>query len=431
MRVTPWLFLAASLVGAWFTWNAFRPTGGGSRRSVLSFFAGWLTTELVVHHLAWQALMTVVFVAAGALEAWPGFVGLGVTLVSWAGLVRLWTGARGAEDVVEAALQEGLGVQYRDAILPDVGAALAPTIDWRQLLVPFPIRHPEVERLRDIPFARAGAVQLRLDVYRPRARRPGRPTLLQIHGGAWVMGSKNEQGIPLMVHLAARGWVCVAANYRLSPRATFPDHLVDVKRALAWIQTHGREYDADPDFVVVTGGSAGGHLAALAALTANDREYQPGFEDLDTSVRACVAFYGVYDFTDRHGAWRHQGLLRLLERRVMKVSRAAAPEAYEKASPLSRVHPGAPPFFVVHGALDTLVPVAEARHFRDALRTVAAAPVVYAEIPGAQHAFEIFPSLRSTFVIHGVERFLAWVYSAHRRERAAEAKRRAVPAGRR
>jgi acetyl esterase/lipase len=208
--------------------------------------------------------------------------------------------------------------------------------------------------------------------------------------------------------------VCVAANSRLSPRATFPDHLIDVKRAIAWIREHVAEYGGDPSFIVVTGGSAGGHLASLTALTANEPEYQPGFEAVDTRVDGCVAFYGVYDFTDRHRQYRNRGLTDVLERHVMKVPMAAAREAYERASPMSRVHPDAPPFFVIHGDSDTLVPVADARHFVEALRQHMREPVVYAEIPGAQHAFEIFPSLRTTFVVHGVERFLAHLYGRHR-----------------
>src|SRR3989442_2578192 len=103
---------------------------------------------------------------------------------------------------------------------------------------------------------------------------------------------------PLMLPLAAEGWVCVAANYRLSPRAAFPEHLIDCKLALRWVREHIESFGGDPDFVVVTGGSAGGHLAALVALTANAPEYQPGFEDTDTSVTACVPFYGVYDLVE-------------------------------------------------------------------------------------------------------------------------------------
>jgi acetyl esterase/lipase len=297
----------------------------------------------------------------------------------------------------------------------------APRVDWWQIALPFPMRHPEVERIADIEYHRPGALGLHLDVYRRRDRPAGCPTLLQIHGGGWMVGSKNEQGIPLMLHLAARGWVCVSVDYRLAPVATFPEPLVDVKRAIAWIRERGREYGANPDFLVVTGGSAGGHLCSLAALTANDPEYQPGFEEVDTSVRGCVAFYGVYDFTDRHGHYRNPGLAKLLQRWVMKQPLAHARDAFEKASPMSRVRADAPPFFVIHGDRDTLVPVAEARRFSEALRASASAPVVYAEIPGAQHAFEIFPSLRATFVVHGVERFLAWLYSAYLIERGESA----------
>jgi len=416
-RSLPWLYLALSLWGAWFTWNAHRPMGGASRRGVVSFFAGWLTGELALHHLAWQLLLTAVFAWAGALSAWPGWLGLGITLVSWAGLVRGLVIAARAETVVEQALVDGLGERYAEEIPTRAEGPLAPAIDWRRVLLPFPIRHPEVERVRDLVYTRVGERAIRLDVYRHRDHPTRCPTLLQIHGGAWILGSKNEQGIPLMLHLAARGWVCVSANYRLSPRATFPDPLLDLKQAIRWIRTHGPEYGADPGFLVVTGGSAGGHLAALVALTANAPEYQPGFEEVDTSVGACVAFYGVYDFTDRHGHYRNPGLARLLERRVMKAGLADAREAYEQASPMSRVRAGAPPFFVIHGDRDTLVPVDEARRFVAAFAGLSCGPVVYAEIPGAQHAFEIFPSLRTAFVIHGVERFLAYVYSQYVRAR--------------
>jgi len=413
--VAAWLFLAGSLWGAWFTWNAYRPIADRPRLAVLSFFAGWLTTELALHHLAWQGILTAGFIAVGALRHWPAWVGLAVTLASWVGLVGCLRTALATETVVEAALQAGLGPEYRSRIHSDLAAAtLAPRVDWRQILLPFPIRQPHVERIRNLRYARAAGQNLLLDVYRSTSRPTGCPVLLQVHGGAWVLGSKNEQGLPLMRHLAERGWVCVSADYRLSPAATFPDHLVDLKRAIAWIRAHIAEYGGDPSVLVVTGGSAGGHLASLLALTANEPAYQPGFETVDTSVTACVSFYGVYDFTNRFGLWRHDGLRDVLERQVMKASLEEAPEAYEAASPVARVHADAPPFFVVHGTHDTLVPVEEARRFCQILRAASRSPVVYAEIPGAQHAFEIFPSLRTTFVLHGVERFLAYVVSRRR-----------------
>jgi acetyl esterase/lipase len=216
-----------------------------------------------------------------------------------------------------------------------------------------------------------------------------------------------------MDQLARRGWVCVTANYRLSPHATFPDHLIDLKRALRWVKEHVAEYGGDPGFVLVTGGSAGGHLAALVALTQNDPRYQPGFEEVDTSVRGCVPFYGVYDFADRHGSWPHDGLRQFLGRQVMKGSLEEIPETWDEASPITRVSAEAPPFFVIHGQSDTLVPVGQAREFVKALREKSREPVVYAELPGAQHAFELFPSLRTLHTVNAVDRFASLLYGRY------------------
>ncbi len=173
-------------------------------------------------------------------------------------------------------------------------------------------------------------------------------------------------------------------------------------------------YGGDPDFVAVTGGSAGGHLSSLVALTANDPEYQPGFEDADTRVAACVPYYAVYDFTDRHRAQHHTGMREFLEERVMKGSIEEIREAYELASPIASVHADAPPFFVVHGSADSLASIGDARHFVAALREKSRAPVAFAELPGAQHAFELFASLRCLQTNAAVARFLGWVYSRYR-----------------
>ena len=161
---------------------------------------------------------------------------------------------------------------------------------------------------------------------------------MQIHGGGWVIGDKREQGLPLLNHMAAQGWVGFNVNYRLSPGVAFPDHLIDLKRGLTWIKEHADEYGIDPDFVCVTGGSAGGHLTALMGLTANDPAYQPGFESADTSVAAAVPFYGIYDFTDR-GAFGSDPEIfrRFLEPIVMKAFLADEPETVRGRLP------GAPP----------------------------------------------------------------------------------------
>jgi acetyl esterase/lipase len=413
----PVAFLIVSAIGLLFTVNAFRPL----RVEVLSlpaFFAGWLTSELPVHHLVWQMVATGLFIAGGALDDWLGLVGLGLTVVSWCGLVVLVVQASRAGAVVEAALRETLGDDYRAEMAPELCDDDDPVLRWQRLVLPIRTRDPEVEKVRDIDYAGQGRRSQRLDVYRNRSHPDGCPVFLYIHGGGWVIGDKREQGIPLMLQLASRGWVCVTANYALSPKATFPDHLVDVKRALAWVKEHIVEYGGDPGYVVISGGSAGGHLASLAALTPNRAEYQPGFEAADTTVQACVPFYGVYDFTNRDGI-RGRGMGKFLERTVMKSKLATARDAWERASPMDEVNQGAPPFLVVHGANDTLVPVAEARRFVQLLRAASDAPVVYAELPGAQHAFEIFRSVRTLHVVRATERWLAWAYGTRAGESPA------------
>ncbi|HEX5064827.1 MAG TPA: alpha/beta hydrolase [Myxococcota bacterium] len=412
-----WLFLAVSLWGAWFTYNALRPSWDSPRFAVVSFAAGWLTSELALHHILWQAVATAFFLYAGALAHWPGQLGLVITLASWAGLVLVQRQAHATDAVIESALVAALGPGYREQILPGLREKLVHHIDWARVWIPFPIRRNDVVVDVDIPFGREGGKHLELDVYRSAARPTGCPVLFQIHGGGWMIGDKREQALPLMNHMASAGWVCVTANYRLSPAATYPEHLIDCKRALAWIREHIHEYGGDPDLVVVTGGSAGGHLAALVALTQGDAEYQPGFEQVDTRVRGCVPFYGVYDFVNRSQTWRNDGLQGVLEERILKCSLEQSREAWDRASPVTHVSSDAPPFFVIHGDSDTLVPVPEAREFVKALREKSRAPVVYAELPGAQHAFEIFPSVRTIHTVNGVHRFLAWLESGWRRQR--------------
>lgn len=410
-----WTYLAVTLVGLWFTFQALRPTPLPHWRAIPSFFAGWLTNELVVHHFVWQLLATVGFVLAGALEHWPGWVGLAVALLQWGGNARLLQLALRARQTVEAALRDGLSADYR-ASLPAGGRSFD-DVRWRGLVVPFWFRHPDVVKERDLVFGHAGARDLTLDVYRHRDDdgRGARPVVLFVHGGGWVIGDKREQGIPLMLEMASRGWIGVNANYRLSPWARFPEHLVDVKRAIAWIRDHAGELGADPSFVAVAGGSAGGHLAALAALTPDRPELQPGFEDADVGVQACVPFYGVYDFTDRQGT-QPEGFVDFLERHVVQARAHREPERFALASPVDQVGPHAPPTFIVHGERDTLAPPPDAARFARLLRDEGSEPVVIAELPGAQHAFDVFPSVRTAITLCGVARFLTW---AHRREHPA------------
>ncbi len=415
----PWIYLAFSIWCAWFSANAHLPMKKRAKRATLSFAAGWLTTELALHHIAWQGIATAVFWTLGAFEAWPGWVGLGISGVSWAALLVAQTQAARAKAVCEEALSNAFGSDYFERIRPEYRKHLGHELDWKRLVRPFKIRRKGVERIRDLQYGRGGGLDLHLDIYRSIVPPQNGPVLFQIHGGGWMMGSKDEQALPLMNQLAEMGWVCVTVNYRLSPHATFPEHLIDCKRALAWVKENIAEYGGDPDFIAVTGGSAGGHLCALMGLTQNDPEYQPGFEQADTSVACCLPYYGVYDFANRSETHYNDGLTQVLETKIMKGAPHEIPESWDRASPVTRVNESTPPFFLVHGEKDTLVPVLEAREFSRVLGEKSPTPHGYAELPGAQHAFELFLSLRTARVNDASCRYLSLMHSEYLDRRAA------------
>ncbi len=246
----------------------------------------------------------------------------------------------------------------------------------------------------------------RLDVWARTDAGPRAPVLVEVHGGGWTSGDKALAASPMMAHLAERGWVCVTVNYRLGPAHRWPSMIVDVKRAIAWVKEHIAEHGGDPGFVTISGGSAGGHLASLAALTPNDPAFQPGFAGADTAVAAAVPLYGVHDFgVDEHG------LHHTLEKGVFGAPYA---DDWLRASPLHRAGPGAPPFLVLHGSADTIVAVGQSRRFVARLREVSRAPVLYAELPHAQHGFDAFPTARTGHVVRAVHRFLDDVHGRHR-----------------
>ncbi len=409
--------LARAVLPVGLTANALRPASFGQPVGGWAFTAGWHVSELPLLSLGLQVALTAGAVRGGRWRTTPGMVRLGAQAVSAAGLVSLQRSAAASKGVLEQALLAGLGPDYAGrateaGISPDEGPRINP---WAA--VPEWLSRGGRLRAEGISYGPAGK-RNRLDIWATEGIRPGdrAPVLVQVPGGAWVMGDTRHQAYPLMDRLRTAGWVCVPISYRLSPRATWPDHIVDVKRALAWVKANIADYGGDPDFVVITGGSAGGHLSSLAALTANEAEFQPGFEDADTSVAAAVPFYGVYDLLDWNGRGGPAGSVRHMERLVLKSSPTADRERWRRASPLYWAETrgaDAPPMMLLHGTNDSLVPVDGARRLARALRASSPRPVVYAELPRAQHAFDIYASLRTLYSVRAVEHFLAYVRAGH------------------
>ena len=346
-----WACLGVGVVALALCFSTLVPLRGAVG-SALSFLPSWIAGEAPLHLGAVVLAAILGCGLAGGFGRAPGLVGLAVGAIACCGFVAQFVSGVRSRRHFEAALAEAGEVPERWGWTAE---------DTRRVVAAIPIRPRSVERIRDISYAEDATRAQRLDVYRRAgsSSADSAPVLLYFHGGAWVLGDKREQGIPMLEHLAERGYVCVTANYALSPKARWPRHLLDCKLALWWVRNSIAEYGGDPNLVIVSGCSAGGHLAALVALTANEPEYQRGFEDEDTSVAGCIPLYGVYDFVDAERIG-NANLGPILERHVFE---QAGTEALAAASPISRVHDTAPPFFVVHGRNDVLVPVQAARAF--------------------------------------------------------------------
>ncbi|GAB4911515.1 alpha/beta hydrolase [Mycobacterium avium subsp. hominissuis] len=385
---------------------------------MLIFWFGWPASEVPGIYFSASLLDALRRGRRGDFAGRRGKAALALTAASWAilGVIK-YRGITTPGPVLEAGLRDQLGDDYTEALnkLPQS----RPTRSGRRTLPLGNIvaRRRYVEKTNVVSYGPHGRANL-ADIWRRRdLPRDGKaPVLLQVPGGAWAIGMRRPQAYPLMSHLAARGWVCVSIGYRVSPRHTWPDHIVDVKRALAWVKENIARYGGDPNFVAITGGSAGGHLCSLAALTPNDPKYQPGFEDADTSVVAAVPVYGRYDWFTTEGEGRRE-FVQLLEKFVVKKKFATHRDIYVDASPIRRLRADAPPFFVLHGRDDSLIPVGEAQEFVEELRAVSKSPVAYAELPHAQHAFDIFSSPRAHRSAEAVARFLSWVYATNPPER--------------
>ncbi|KAG0209111.1 hypothetical protein BGX28_000128 [Mortierella sp. GBA30] len=286
---------------------------------------------------------------------------------------------------------------------------------WQQLLNPFhwprdcTIHHniPYWTQEEQLNAQRAdgweSVAEMTLDIYRPNSVQGGdeRPVLFYVHGGGWTAGSKQLVG-PILTEMIYHEWIVVSVNYRLSPKAGYPTQLIDCKRALRWVKDEIRTFGGNPDNIIVAGDSAGGHIAAMVALTANQPEYQPGFESVDTAVQGCLGLSPILDLADVENYSNHDSRSRFI-RDVAK--RQGSSESAENLkfltehSPRFRIKSSGVPFLIVHGDTDTLVPVQHARTFVNEFRNTCSAPIDYLEIPGGHHCFHLISSPRSWYTV--------------------------------
>lgn len=371
MYDVPWGYLAVLLMMLAATVAALRPPPTRGPHATPTFVLGTASSEVPMMFLMVLVASTVPTVVSGDLAGPATWVAGGLAALGAAGLIRVQVVAYSARHTVFAAVDAAVGAGERSA------PTLRPGERWRTWLAPLTWPSRDLRVTRDVSYGPHGRPNT-LDVFRRRGQVDNAPVLVHFHGGGFVSGRKSREARLLLGMLARRGWVCVSANYRLSPATRFPDILIDAKRVIAWARTEGAAYGAGRT-VVVCGGSAGANLAMTAALTPDRSDLQPGFEDIDTAVQAIVGLYGYY---------------------------GPAPTDGMPSAPGDHLTAQAPPALVVHGAIDPMVPVAGARSFVELLRVTSASPVAYAEVRGMSHAFDRFDSVRHGGVAAGVLHFL-------------------------
>lgn len=344
--------------------------------------------------------------------------------------------------------------QFERAFGPDWEARLTPPAAKRlprQRWHPILPKAPEPRWTRDLPFWTIPETdrQLLCDIWQPPEEiAPSGIAFIYFHGSGWHFSDKDVGTRPMFRHLSAQGHVIMDVAYRLCPEAEWRGMLGDVKRAVAWMKIHAAEYGVDPARIVLGGGSAGGHLALLAAYTAADAALTPvDVMGMDLAVRGVVSWYGPTDMTvyyEHAGPIFSQivaeGDARAEETLADKVFQAMGfnmpqpahwpagmtvqeammralfggtpeeiPDAYRQASPVTHVDADCPPTLLLQGEHDSLVSAEAARILAERLRAVDV-PVVHVEYPQTAHAFDlVLPQLSPSAqaALYETDRFLA------------------------
>jgi acetyl esterase/lipase len=229
-----------------------------------------------------------------------------------------------------------------------------------------------------VPYAAIPGIRpLELDLWLPPAGASPPPVVVFLHGGGWRLGSRHSAGPAFkgadpgpFEQFAQAGIAVASIDYRLSGEATWPAQLHDAKAAVRWLRRRSADLGIDPARVAAWGESAGGHLAELLGLTIDDQslEGEVGIVGLSSSVAAVAAWYGPSDIaavatdlgTDPLDSITREALL-------LGAAAATIPEVAAQASPISHVTPGAPPFLLLHGGADRLVPGVQSQRLHDAL----------------------------------------------------------------
>ena len=384
------------------------------------------------------------FMVIGGLVSGLLGIWLKVPIAVLAGVASAALSARYVQDVVTT------DVDYTPLFGPDWPQTVAARRTPAMLPKPWTwwLSAPPAPRLeQDLVFATVPGTDrdLLCDLWQPALGvKPSGLAVIYCHGSGWYLSDKDMGTRPFFRHLAAQGHVVMDVAYRMCPETDVLGMVADVKAAVAWMKAHAADYGADPDRVILSGGSAGAHLAMLAAFAPNHPALTPAhLADRDLSVRGLVSFYGP---PDMRAIIQHNGSIGLpayradlAEGPIRPPARPSkewqafqalqwkrvgnlpwdmfggtqddVPEMYDLASPITHIHAGCPPTLLIQGGQDILVPVTSVRTLRERMMA-AGAPVAYLELPNTDHAFDLVlpqispPAQAAWFQ---VDRFLALV----------------------
>ena len=251
---------------------------------------------------------------------------------------------------------------------------------------PDPPKVPEgVTAHRDLAYVQEPHERQKLDLYVPDEGE-NLPLIIWVHGGAFLTGDKADH---FPVGYLKRGYAVASLNYRLSQDALFPAQIEDVKAAVRWLRAHAKEYQLDPDHFAAWGSSAGGHLVSMLGTTGDDDTFDVGeYLDVSSKVQAVVDYYGPTDFLQMDAQRLPNGMLhdpadspesKLLGGPIQEKKDLAA-----QANPITFVTEQDPPFLIVHGDQDPLVPHGQSVLLHEALKK-AEVPVTFYTVEGAGH----------------------------------------------
>jgi acetyl esterase/lipase len=241
-----------------------------------------------------------------------------------------------------------------------------------------------IEVEKGIEYGQGADVALKLDLYRPKERHKLLPAVIFIHGGAWKGGSR-EMYHYYCVKFAEHGYVAATISYRLVQVSPFPAAVEDAKCAVRWLRANAQTLGVDPQRIGVAGGSAGGHLSMLVGYASDlpELEGTGGHTDVSSRVQAVVDIYGPTDLTTEF-ARSKRDVINFLGGKSMD----EAPEVFRLASPITHVSNDDPPTLILHGSIDSTVPIEQAELLVDELKKTGLS-YDYDRVEGWPHAMDI------------------------------------------